>query len=46
MQRENTGNYVVDNRDFESSLSYDDLFKSWETALRFVVKGVQEPPPK
>jgi hypothetical protein len=46
MQRENTGNYVVDNRDFQSSLSYDDLFKSWETALRFVVKGVQEPPPK
>jgi len=46
MQRENTGTYVVDNRDFQSSLSYDDLFKSWETALRFVVKGIQEPAPK
>lgn len=46
MQRENTGNYVVDNRDFQSSLSYDDLFKSWESVLRFVVGGIQEPPPK
>ena len=46
MQRENTGNYIVDNRDFQSSLSYDDLFKSWESALRFVVGGIQEPPPK
>ncbi|WP_314948192.1 hypothetical protein [Bradyrhizobium cosmicum] len=46
MQRENTGNYIVDNRDFQSSLSYDDLFKSWESALRFVIGGIQEPPPK
>jgi hypothetical protein len=46
MQRENTGTYVVDNRDFQSSLSYDDLFKSWQSVLRFVVGGIQEPPPK
>jgi hypothetical protein len=46
MQRENTGTYVVDNRNFESSLSYDDLFKAWESVLRFVVQGLQEPPPK
>jgi hypothetical protein len=46
MQRENTGTYVVDNRDFQSSLSYDELFKSWESALRFVIRGVQERPPK
>lgn len=46
LQRENTGNYVVDNADFQSLLSYDDLFKSWESVLRFVIGGVQEPPPK
>ena len=46
LQRENTGNYVVDNTDFQALLSYDDLFKSWESVLRFVIGGVQEPPPK
>ena len=45
MQRRDTGSYVVDNRDFESSLSYDDLFRSWESVLRFVIGGVREPPP-
>lgn len=46
LQRENTGSYIVDNADFQSLLSYDDLFKSWESVLRFVVGGIQEPPPK
>jgi hypothetical protein len=44
MQRKDTGTYVVDNDDFESSLSYDDLFRSWESVLRFVIGGVREPP--
>jgi hypothetical protein len=46
LQRENTGSYIVDNADFQSLLNYDDLFKSWESVLRFVVGGIQEPPPK
>jgi len=46
LQRENTGRYAVDNADYQSLLNYDDLFKSWESVLRFVVGGVQEPRPK
>jgi hypothetical protein len=46
MQRENTGSYVSDDRTPDALLSYDDLFKSWETVLRFVVGGIQEPKPK
>jgi hypothetical protein len=46
MQRENTGEYVSDNRTPDALLSYDDLFKSWERELRFVVGGIQEPKPK
>jgi hypothetical protein len=46
IQRENTGRYALDNADYQSVLNYDDLFKSWESVLRFVVGGLQEPPPK
>jgi hypothetical protein len=46
MQRENTGEYVSDNRGSDTLLSYDDLFKSWEEELRFVVGGIQESKPK
>jgi hypothetical protein len=46
MQRENTGSYLPDSRDGDANLSYDDLFKDWEKVLRFVIGGIQEPPPK
>jgi hypothetical protein len=43
MQRERTGTYLPDNRDGALLLSYDDLFTKWESVLKFVVRGVQEP---
>ncbi|WP_271612558.1 hypothetical protein [Bradyrhizobium sp. CCBAU 21362] len=46
MQRENTGEYISDNRALDALLSYDDLFTSWEQELRFVIGGIQEPKPK
>jgi hypothetical protein len=42
MQRERTGTYLPDNRDGKLNLSYDDLFKEWEKALTFVIRGIQE----
>lgn len=45
MQRETTGTYIPDTRNGVESFDYDDLFKSWESVLRFVIQGVQEDTP-
>lgn len=39
MQKERTGEYVLDDRKDGRLLSYDDLFKQWEEELHFIVKG-------
>ena len=39
MSKERSGTYLPDNRTDPRLLSYDDLFKDWERALRFVVRG-------
>ena len=39
LQKERTGEYVLDNRIDARLISYDDLFKEWERVLRFAIGG-------
>jgi hypothetical protein len=39
MQKERTGQYVLDDRRDSRLITYDDLFASWETFLRFQIQG-------
>ena len=39
MQRERSGEYVLDNRTDGRLLNYDDLFTAWEKNLRFIIQG-------
>jgi hypothetical protein len=43
MQRERSGQYVLDTRSDGRLLNYDDLFKSWEEVLRFQIGGRDDP---
>jgi hypothetical protein len=47
-QKTRTGNYVPDDYADKRLVFYDDLFKAWETHLRFQVGGrdVPQPPAK
>jgi hypothetical protein len=40
MQKKRTGEYLPDDRSDSRLLSYDDLFKEWQTVLAFQVRGV------
>jgi hypothetical protein len=48
MQKDRTADtpdvYVVDDWMDSSLVSYVDLFRHWETSLRFIINGVDEPP--
>lgn len=37
--KKRTGQYIADNRSDSRLWSYDDLFKSWQEDLRFIIKG-------
>ena len=37
--KKRTGNYIPDNRTDTRLYSYDDLFKSWQEDLRFIIRG-------
>ena len=37
--KKRTGQYVADNRSDTRLWSYDDLFKSWQEDLRFIIRG-------
>jgi len=39
MQKERTGEYVLDDRQDSRFIDYDDLFAAWEKHLRFVIQG-------
>ena len=39
LQRQRTGDYVLDNLRDERLLDYDDLFREWEKVLQFVIGG-------
>ena len=39
MQKERSGQYVLDDRKDSRLISYDDLFASWEASLRFQIEG-------
>ncbi|MCB1128328.1 MAG: hypothetical protein KDM81_17675 [Verrucomicrobiae bacterium] len=39
LQRERTGNYIADDYVDQDLWHYDDLFKSWETILKFQIGG-------
>lgn len=39
MQKNRTGQYVLDNRQDSRLITYDDLFTSWEKYLRFQIEG-------
>lgn len=39
MSKRRTGSYVLDDREDTRLLSYDDLFRDWQGALRFIVRG-------
>lgn len=39
MQKERTGEYVLDDRKDGRLVTYDDLFKQWEEELHFIVQG-------
>jgi hypothetical protein len=42
-QKEHNGTYVPDDRKDSRLLNYDDLFKSWQDLLRFVIQGKATP---
>jgi len=37
--KKRTGNYIPDNRSDSRLYSYDDLFKSWQEDLQFIIRG-------
>lgn len=39
LAKQRTGQYVPDNRTDTRLYSYDDLFKDWQGALSFIVRG-------
>jgi len=39
LQKERTGDYVLDGRRDARLVTYDDLFKEWEKVLQFVIRG-------
>ena len=39
LQKERTGDYVLDGRRDERLITYDDLFKEWEKVLQFEIRG-------
>jgi hypothetical protein len=39
MAKENTGSYLLDDRQDPRLWSYDDLFKDWQGHLRFIIGG-------
>jgi len=43
MQKQRTGQYVLDDRQDSRLVSYDDLFRDWEAQLRFLIGGRDEP---
>jgi hypothetical protein len=43
MQKERTGQYLLDNRQDSRLITYDDLFTSWEKVLRFQIEGKDAP---
>jgi hypothetical protein len=45
MQRERTSVYVADDYADSRLVMYDELFRDWETVLRFQVGGKDYPPP-
>jgi hypothetical protein len=43
MQKQRTGEYLLDDRKDSRLVSYDDLFRDWEAQLRFQIGGRDEP---
>lgn len=43
MQKERTGQYLLDNRQDSRLVTYDDLFIAWEKNLRFQIEGKDAP---